>query len=57
MAVLVAIGVMDLTAMTLVTTAITAERLAPAGDRVARGIGVVLVAAGVGTLIRAVGVA
>ncbi len=39
-AILLVIGVMDLRAMALVTAAITAERLAPAGGRVARGIGV-----------------
>ncbi|HZX90022.1 MAG TPA: DUF2182 domain-containing protein [Rudaea sp.] len=39
-------GVMDLRAMALVTAAISVERLAPSGPRVARLIGVVLVAAG-----------
>jgi hypothetical protein len=33
------IGVMDLRAMAVVTAAITAERLTPAGQQVARGIG------------------
>lgn len=42
MAVLLAIGVMDLRAMTLVTIAITVERLAPRGERAARVIGVIL---------------
>ena len=45
-AVLLAIGVMDLRAMAAVTALITAERLAPAGERVARGIGVVVVVCG-----------
>jgi predicted metal-binding membrane protein len=45
-AVLLAIGVMDLRAMATVTALITAERLAPAGERVARGIGVVVVVCG-----------
>src|SRR6185503_13375924 len=37
-AILLVMGVMDLRVMAVVTTAITAERLAPAGDRVARAI-------------------
>lgn len=40
-------GVMDLRAMAVVTAAITAERLAPAGERTARAMGVVIVGAGV----------
>jgi predicted metal-binding membrane protein len=47
MTVLLILGVMDLRAMAAVTTAITAERLAPAGVRVARVIGAVVVATGV----------
>jgi predicted metal-binding membrane protein len=46
MAILLCLGVMDLRAMAVVTAAITAERLAPAGDRVARAIGVLGVGAG-----------
>jgi predicted metal-binding membrane protein len=46
MAILLVIGVMDLRAMALVTSAITAERLAPMGERVARATGVVIVATG-----------
>ena len=46
-AILLVLGVMDLTVMALVTAAITAERLAPAGARVAGAIGVVAIAAGV----------
>ena len=46
MAVLLVIGVMDLRAMAVVTAAITIERLAPAGERVARVIGAVVVGAG-----------
>ena len=38
-AILLVIGVMDLRAMAAVGAAITAERLAPAGERVARAIG------------------
>ena len=45
-AILLVIGVMDLRAMALVGAAITAERLAPSGVRVARIIGVVVILAG-----------
>jgi predicted metal-binding membrane protein len=45
-AVLLAVGVMDLRAMAAVTVAITMERLAPGGERMARVIGVVLVGVG-----------
>jgi predicted metal-binding membrane protein len=45
-AVLLVIGVMDLRAMAGVAAAITVERLAPAGERVARAIGAVVVGAG-----------
>jgi predicted metal-binding membrane protein len=46
MAILLVIGVMDLRAMAVVTAAITAERLAPAGERIARAIGAAIVGAG-----------
>jgi predicted metal-binding membrane protein len=46
MAIVLVIGVMDLRAMAVVAAAITLERLAPAADRVARAIGVVIVGAG-----------
>ncbi|HEX2462712.1 MAG TPA: DUF2182 domain-containing protein [Vicinamibacterales bacterium] len=46
MAILLVIGVMDLRVMAVVTAAITVERLAPVGERVARAIGVVAVGAG-----------
>jgi predicted metal-binding membrane protein len=52
-AVLLALGVMDLRAMALVTAAITAERLAPRGERVARAIGAVGVGAGLLLVARA----
>jgi len=42
---LLVMGVMDLRAMAVVTLAICAERLAPAGERVARVIGAVFIAA------------
>jgi predicted metal-binding membrane protein len=48
-AVLLVIGVMDIRAMVLVTAAITAERVMPAAERVARGIGAAL--AGTGMLL------
>jgi predicted metal-binding membrane protein len=55
MVVFLIIGVMDLRAMTVVGAAITAERLAPAGERVARAIGVVVVGAGLFLVARAAG--
>ncbi len=54
-AILLVMGVMDLRLMAVVTTAITAERLAPAGERVARAIGVIVICAGVLLLVRAAG--
>jgi predicted metal-binding membrane protein len=47
MAILLAVGVMDVAAMAVVTAAVAAERLAPAGQRVARAVGAVTLAAGV----------
>jgi predicted metal-binding membrane protein len=52
-AILLAIGVMDLRAMAIVTAAISVERLAPAGERVARAVGAVVVAAGLLLIARA----
>ena len=54
-AILLVLGVMDLRAMALVTAAITAERLAPAGESVARALGAVAVGAGLILIVRAVG--
>ena len=54
-AVLLVVGVMDLRAMAVVAAAITVERLAPAGPRVAQAIGAVLVAAGLFVIARATG--
>ena len=54
-AILLVIGVMDLRAMAVVTAAITVERLAPAGERVARATGVVVVGAGLFQIARAAG--
>jgi len=53
MAILLVIGVMDLRAMAVVATAISVERLAPAGERVARVIGAVVVGAGLLLIARA----
>ncbi len=57
MAILLVVGVMDLRAMTVVTAAITAERLAPDGERVARALGAVVVGAGMLLIARASGLA
>src|SRR5262249_7836356 len=54
-AVLLVLGVMDLRVMGAVTAAITVERLAPNGARVARFVGVTLVAAGLFLITRAAG--
>jgi predicted metal-binding membrane protein len=56
MAILLAIGVMDLRAMAVVTAAITIERVAPDGERVARVIGAVAVGAGLFLIARAAGI-
>jgi predicted metal-binding membrane protein len=55
MVVLLVIGVMDLRAMAVVAAAITVERLAPAGERVARITGAVVVGAGLFLIARAAG--
>jgi predicted metal-binding membrane protein len=57
MAVLLAVGVMDLRAMAIVTVAITAERLAKSGVRIARMTGAVALGAGVLMIARATGLA
>jgi hypothetical protein len=48
---------MDLRAMGVVAAAVTAERLAPAGEGVARAVGAVVVAAGLFLIARAAGLA
>jgi predicted metal-binding membrane protein len=53
MAICLGLGIMDLGVMAAVTVAITAERLAPRGEQVARGVGIVVVAAGVLLIARA----
>lgn len=55
-AVLLVIGVMDLRAMAAVTAAITAERLAPAGARIARIIGAIVAGAGLILIAQAAGI-
>jgi predicted metal-binding membrane protein len=55
MAILLVIGVMDLRAMAVVAGAITVERLVPAGERVARAIGVVIIGTGLFLIARAAG--
>jgi predicted metal-binding membrane protein len=55
MAILLVLGVMDLVAMAVVAAAITAERLAPAGERAARAVGVLAVGAGLFLIARAAG--
>jgi len=54
MAILLVIGVMNLPTMILVAAAITLERLLPGGERVARGIGIVVIGAGLFLIARAV---
>ena len=55
MAILLVIGVMNLRAMGVVAAAIAVERLAPAGELVARATGVVVVGAGLFLIARAAG--
>jgi len=47
---------MDLRAMAVVAAAITVERLAPAGERVAQAIGIVVVGAGLLLIASAAGI-
>lgn len=54
-AMLLAVGVMDLRAMAVVAVAITLERFAPAGERIARCIGVGAVVAGLYLILQSVG--
>ena len=53
MLVLMVVGTMDIRAMAVVSAAISLERLAPAGERVARAIGAVVAAAGLLLIARA----
>jgi len=54
-AILLVIGIMDLRAMAMVTAAVTAERIAPAGERVARAIGGVVIGSGLLVIARVAG--
>ena len=54
-AILLVTGVMDLRAMAVVAAAVTVERLAPAGERLARATGAVAVGAGLLLIARAAG--
>jgi predicted metal-binding membrane protein len=56
-AILLVAGVMDLRVMAVVTAAITLERLAPAGERVARAVGVGIIGTGLVLVARAIGLA
>jgi predicted metal-binding membrane protein len=56
MVILLVIGVMDVRAMAVVTAAITVERLLPAGERVARASGAIVVTAGLFLIARAAGI-
>jgi len=55
MAILLVIGIMDPRAMAVVAAAIAVERVVPAGERVARATGVVIVGAGLFLVARAIG--
>ena len=54
-AILLIIGIMDLRAMAVVTAAATVERIAPAGERIARVIGAIVIGAGLFLVARAAG--
>jgi predicted metal-binding membrane protein len=56
-AVLMVMGLMDIRAMILVSAAITAERLAPGPERIARWLGVVVLCAGLVAITRQIGAA
>ncbi len=57
MAILFAVGLMDVRAMAVITAAILAERLAPNGARVAQVTGALALGAGMIICVRALGVA
>jgi predicted metal-binding membrane protein len=56
-AILLVVGVMDLRAMAVVTAAISLERLAPGGERIARATGAIVVGAGVFLIAQGAGLA
>ena len=53
--ILLVFGVMNLWVMAVVTAAITAERLAPDGERVTRALGAIVIGAGLCRIVRAAG--
>jgi predicted metal-binding membrane protein len=53
MAILLVVGIMDLRVMALVTGALTLERVAPSGDRIARAVGVAVICIGLALIARA----
>ena len=55
MVILLVLGVMDLGVMAVVAVAITVERIAPEGERMARVVGLAAIAAGLFLIVRAVG--
>jgi len=57
MVILLVAGMMDLRVMAVVTAAITIERLAPAGERVARAVGAIVTAGALVLIARASGLA
>jgi predicted metal-binding membrane protein len=57
MIILLVTGVMDLGAMAMVAAAISAERLAPSPERIARATGVIIIGAGALMIVRALGAA
>jgi len=56
-AILLVVGVMDLRVMAFVAAAITVERLSPAGERAARGVGMLAIGLGLILIARAAGLA
>jgi predicted metal-binding membrane protein len=52
-AILLVTGIMNIGVMVLVAAAVAAERLAPAGERVARATGVTIIGAGLFLIVRA----
>jgi predicted metal-binding membrane protein len=56
MTILLVIGIMNLWAMAFVTVAITIERLAPAGERIERVIGTLVIGVGLLLIVLAAGI-